>query len=352
MLKRLLFFILFCVLFTTQSFAQTQLDKGDLVVVGVNVSNANCLSDGNDRIDFITLEPIEQGTNIQITDNRYISDNTFTSNEGFYSFKRVGGRIPAGSSFTIDIINIMSVGTIYNGWELIYKNSTFGLPSNDPDQFFVLQNAEFNSSTGVVSGSNLKYLFAYNTKKEWSTVTNANNSKLPPQINCFYIDNDKNNPTNGTHRKYRYYSGDTTGSLSKTEWIKRILDSSNWDNASTCGNFNSNVFTGSVTISDDTIIEEINLCFGDPFSPLTVTSESSITNYRWFYSSDSINYSQIGSGASMNSLTPLNILGTSYYYCEMTININGSTCPMKIKSKIFKVTVNPKPITSPINKID
>lgn len=336
-------------MFTTQSFAQTptQFEQGDLLVIGVNVNNSACSSASTDLIHFLTLKDIEIGTTIQITDNRYISENTFATNEGFYSFQKVGSKINKGQSFVIEIKKSMPFNVVVNGWKLISKNSTFDLAGSG-DQFIVLQNAEFDKSTGFVSGSNLKYLFGYNTRKEWSSTADNNNSNRPNELNCFHIANVNAN-NNTTYRNFGYYSGSTTGTFTQTEWILEILNPANWSNASTCGNFNSNVFTGSVTISDDTIIEEINLCFGDPFSPLTVTSEYSITNYRWLYSSDSINYSQIGLGAS---ITPLNILGTSYYYCEMTININGSLCPIKIKSKIFKVTVNPKPITSPIDKID
>lgn len=339
--------------------SQTTLERGDIMVLGVNVRNYDNIcgtysgsgpQNYYDNIHLVSFKDIVNGTSIQITDNRYISGNNFSNTEGFISLQRTGGTIPAGSSIKFDIPASYSAGTVINGWTITYRDKSLAL-SGSGEQFIIFQNATWNTS-GSVSGTNLKYLLAYNTKRDWNSAANTNNSLLPStstnDLRCFHISNPTTTPLN---RNFGYYSGSTTENISSGEWNVRILNSANWTNASSCSDFGVNVYAGTLPIR--TTVPSQEICINESLTDLEVVNESNVVTYQWYRNETaSTTGTPVPVGTNSHVYTPSNTLvGTYYYYCVMTINLplNGtpySSCPFT--SGFFEVIVNPNPITSPV----
>ncbi|MFA7687516.1 MAG: hypothetical protein WCY25_06605 [Moheibacter sp.] len=346
------YLLLFSLLVSLVAFSQTPLEKGDIMILGVNASNKNntCSNVGADpdydNIYLVSFVNIPNGTTFQITDNRYISGNSFGNTEGFISFRRTGGAILAGTIFKIDFPNVISVGTILNGWTVDSRSGSFALSSTS-EQIILFQNATWNNAAGNVSGTNLKYLLAYNTKRDWLNTVNATNSLLPSSLICHHISS-----PSGT-RNFAYYSGSTLENISHGEWLVRILNNVNWTNAPSCTDFSNNVPTGIFPIR--TTIPTQEICSGEPLNNLEVINETNVVQYQWYSNNLPINTGgTLIPGATTHTFTPSNTtIGTTYYYCEMTISLPLNTGTVSNNecsffSNVFQVTVNPNPATSPV----
>lgn len=319
------------------------------MVLGVNSSNKNntCSNIGSDpdydNIYFVTFVDIPNNTRFQITDNRYISGNNFGNTEGFISLTRTGGTILAGTIFKIDFPPTYVVGTILNGWTIDFRFGSLALSSSG-EQLILFQNASWD--TGSVSGDNLKYLLAYNTKRDWLNTANSSNSLLLSSLICHHISS-----PSGT-RNFAYYTGSTIETISKGEWLVRILNNANWTNAPSCTDFINNVPTGILPIR--TTISTQEICSGEPLDNLEVVNETNVVQYQWY--SNNVPTTSGGTlipGTNSHIFTPSNTtVGTTYYYCVMTINLplNGTanTTDCAFVSNVFQVTVHPGPATSPV----
>ena len=79
--------------------AQTVLNRGDLVILGINTTIS---PSSQDEISFVCFKDITTGTEIQITDNAYeaCDSGLWSEGEGGAILKRTGGTIKAGTVIT------------------------------------------------------------------------------------------------------------------------------------------------------------------------------------------------------------------------------------------------------------
>src|SRR5690606_3131769 len=204
--------------------AQTLLNKGDIVVIGVNANNFDCSGViYSDEIYLVSFLPITNGTTIDLTDNgweRAYSDY-FGTTEGVYRFTRNGGTIPAGTVFKFRLRqNAPNITNSDNtGWNFTNLNGNANSLdfSTSGDQLIVMQGGNW-STTGIQHQGtyNGRLLFAYNSTSTWAAnPTSTNRSNLPDELQCFHI-----TPNSGTN-SYRHYNGPATP-VSKAEWMVRI----------------------------------------------------------------------------------------------------------------------------------
>ena len=332
-MKKLLSILIFSIVLYSN--AQTLLNKGDIVVIGVNANNNSCSATIVDKLFFVTFKDIQFNTEFFITDNRYISGNNFSTTEGVMKFKRIGATLPAGSVISV---NVLTNGTGQsNGWQITKANSgnPFNL-STSGDQIIAWQGNWDDS--GTISG---EFLFAYNTKSSWNNNVSSSDSTLPDDLQCFHI-----TPDSGTN-SYRHYNGPATP-VSKAEWMVRIHNPANWVNESNCTNFNSNFTISNTIINSSTSTQTV--CQDEETNEIILEYAPNAT-YQWF--SNTIASTTGGTmfpGENSNSFTPpSNSGGTVYYYCEITINISldGSNC-LPYKSNLYQIITNQTPITSNI----
>ncbi|WP_154662228.1 hypothetical protein [Vaginella massiliensis] len=377
-MKKFLFFLLFCFAKTAMLLGQTTtLDKGDIVVVGVNLlnHNNNCDTKINqqqatfDNIFLVGLKDIEKGTRIIVTDNAYIGNNTFKVNEGAYELERVDETITKGTVFRIDFTSGKLIagpnGDKLNGWKLINRKNIFGL-NTDGDQFFILHGSKWEDSQ---FWKDQKIIAAYNSKNYWlkKEPINSSNSLLPSSSNSntnLNIENYHFTPKDSNQR-YRYYNGPLS-QTSKNEWLIRLLNPNNWTYASDCSTMMDEMKNfKKIEISETS---EIEVCAGENFK-LSIEYDSEIpsgsiqTNFQWKRSVNSnlSNPENVGAGRDVN--IPLDTAGVYYFYCEITYQLKWQDCETNkpseciktskstVKSKVFKVTVN-QVQTSPINRLN
>ncbi len=314
------------------------------MVLGVNANNS-CES-GTDLIYLVFFKNIDFNTEFFISDNRWTGFN-FGTNEGVMRVRRTGGTLTAGTLVKLDINNSGS-GTS-TGWAITKANTgnNFNIATAS-DQFLIWQGT-WNDS-GSITGS---FKLGYNTKRDWNTTADSNNSRLPSDLICYHISSPISN------LNFRHYQGPVT-QISHVEWLVRILNSNNWinnlsNNATGCTNFNNffNTFPNSIPIR--TTIPSQEICSGEPLNNIEVVNETNVVNYQW-YSNNAPNNTggTLIPGATTHTFTPSNTtIGTTYYYCEMTISLPLNTGTVSNNecsffSNVFQVTVNPNPATSPV----
>lgn len=309
------------------------------MVLGVNSNNDGCNNTtAVDRISIVFLKEVLNQTSIIITDNRWISGNQFANTEGAIVLRRNGVTAPAGSVVTINVASNSTATTANSGWQIPNTYGSFNL-NNTGDQFFIGQGTFNNTS---YSFTNL--LFAHNTKVDWNNTADAQNSILPPLLQCFHLESNLGN------QRFKHYSGPLTAT-SLGEWyirfFKPVLTSpgyiNHWVNESNCNDYNSNFNINNIPIDNSTEIFE--LCKDDTGLNIEIENANNVS-YQWY--SNTIESSTGGTlitGANNHIYTPpTNVTGEFYYYCEFTIDIshNGSTCPT-YKTNIFKLIVKPEP---------
>ncbi len=366
---RFCFLISVLIIFFSPLAAKTTLEKGDIVVIGVNLSNNNnnCNPGSNNYFDnfhFLSFKSIETGTQIDITDNGYnrVTANYFGTSEGVLRLTRVGNEIPAGQIFSINIRGSLlssissKIGTQneINGWQIVNLTSTglnsslFGLNAFG-DQFFLMQGGDWVNSPSDHGNYNGRFLYTYNSRKQWlDTQNSTNHSGFLTELNCFHLTY-TNASSNTTYRNFGYYKGDLIQNLSKGEWLIRFLNNDNWINASGCVDFTNNVPPNKILIKDNT--EQI-LCLGDIIQPLNVVNESTIVNYEWF-KSDNIQIGDLddelmNSGTNLNQYNPAQIQGDYHYYCRFSVKGYDNTI-CYFYSNLFRIKITAKPKITSIN---
>ena len=365
-MKRFILFLLLLFINAFQLSAQTTLGKGDIMVIGVNTDNKNNTCSNNntsadyDNIYLVAFKDITNGTIIELTDNRFIDNNLFSSNEGYVKYQRSGGTIPSGTIFKLDINQSNNNNNIPNDWNLIQRfGNNFAL-NVDSDQFFIIQNG--NWSSGNYTGTNAEILFGYNSKKVWyNNANNATNSRLPGthsgsnsrfDIKSYHFTPRDNN------QKYRFYDGPTTAT-SKDEWFIRIINPNNWKSFANCSEFishaNQTKFQKLEIIQQ---LDEFEVCQDDDLQieieyDTDNPTNSIQTKYEWFRTTTATNNggNLIGNERELN-YTEINV-GTYYYYCRITYKLEWKNNNERdisyntIPSGYYKVTVKENK-TSPI----
>ncbi len=227
--------------------AQTNLEGGDLAVVGVNANNFACSGqNGEDIISIVCFKDITAGTTIDLTDNGWerLNAGQFGDSEGTIRATYSGGTIPAGQVITFVANNSGSYSVITHvGWTFTSLNNPPGLFTSlnlnaNGDQLFFMQGGTWdwgNPSSGTHDATyNGKVLFGFNTKPNWSAFANdSNDSGLHPDVvPCFHME-----PSSG-QSDYQKYTGPMTATT-QVEWIKLISNASNWTSYPSCSAYNS-----------------------------------------------------------------------------------------------------------------
>lgn len=143
--------------------AQTTLNAGDLVIVGVN-------TDIPDQFRFIPLVDLDAGTEIRFTDNGVHSDGSFRANEGAVKYT-APGPVSAGTNMLYDASAPSSAWATDNDSGV--GTSGFFL-STSGDQVIAFQGASATPS----------FIFAVQTNSTvWQAdATSSNDSALPPGL--------------------------------------------------------------------------------------------------------------------------------------------------------------------------
>ncbi len=237
--------------------AQTNLNRGDLVILGLNTT---ITPSTQDEISFVCFKDITTGTKIQITDNGYeaCTSGLWSEGEGGAELKRIGGTIKAGT-----VITFRTAYTIDNPIRFTFPDaewiisdlvpnkvraSYFDLNSKG-DQIYFAQdgiwttiegtNCTVSSSAsgggattteGNFPGNKGRILFGFSTSGKWkSFLFSTGESGLFPNMDCFSME------LTGT-TKYNKYVGLLTATT-QTEWLSRINSSKNWLSINSTGTY-------------------------------------------------------------------------------------------------------------------
>ncbi len=249
---QVLTFLILTLLYGTPwlSQAQTVLNPGDLVVVGVNANDVACNNvSGEDEISFMSFKDILPGTEIHFTDNGWqrLNPNLWGNNEGFIIVRRspTASVIPAG---TLIVIRFPSIPTPENPVRAILPDADWefdniGLNNfnlrNEGDQMYILQGGVWNDGDASIGNSqhNASYvggniLFGFNTKSTWLDFGDSSGeSGLHPAVEpCYHME-----PTGGSTR-YISYQG-PADAATQLEWISRIANPLNWSTFADCESY-------------------------------------------------------------------------------------------------------------------
>lgn len=237
---RFLYLFLFFLL-TTFSRAQTTLYPGDIAVVGVATDITTCgFPAESDELSFVCFQDIQTGTSIEITDNGWETTNAgfWGDGEGTLTLTRTGTAVPRGTVITIRAINnsgtwAYSVVGLSTGWSLGQVNTPGGPFNLEPggDQVYFMQGGTWNNQGGGGDDAiyNGRILFAFNTLPSWSADGTTHQSNLYPGLGgCFTME--------APSSEYYKYISPLSGA-NQVDWMKRIMDSANWNSYPDCGSY-------------------------------------------------------------------------------------------------------------------
>ena len=244
---------LFCaVLFSLSSsfaFAQTILQAGDLVIIGVNANNQACSGENaEDLISFVCFKDILPNTIIDISDNGFerLNPGFWGNSEGFIRVQRTNSdTIPAGTTITFKLPGIGGdYGAISpdTSWSFT-PQTTLNIPvnlNNGGDQLFFLQGGEWDEGTSVglngfsqdASYVGGRILYGFNTATQWlAGINDSQNSGLPDEIaSCF------NMAPRAVSADFLSYVGDFSPAP-QYEWVSRIATPASWQSYGNCSSF-------------------------------------------------------------------------------------------------------------------
>ncbi|MCX7861477.1 MAG: hypothetical protein N2449_00590 [Bacteroidales bacterium] len=240
-------------------FSQTTLERGDLLILGVNANRNSCdgASEGRDEISFVCFKDITTGTTIDITDNGYerCNANQWGDTEGTLRITRTGGTITAGTVITFRFdgnghTEHMGVSPD-NNWTFNSLNgpSNYFNLNNGGDQVYFMQGGTWNNPGGTHDATYLpasSVLFGFSTNGLWTASCSTNptqHSNKFPGMECFF-----SNPTSATD--FSKYCGPITAATQR-EWIDRVNNPSNWCTYTDCNSYSSSGynFASGFTIS-------------------------------------------------------------------------------------------------------
>ncbi|MFK8008223.1 MAG: gliding motility-associated C-terminal domain-containing protein [Saprospiraceae bacterium] len=263
-----LFLVVFLFFIPNDFNAQTNLEGGDIAILGVNANSSACGgSGGEDVVTFVAFKDILNGTQFDITDNGWERASTgfWGDSEGTYRMTRTGGTITAGTSFELILVTSFTATQAANpDWTFTNLNVPSTLDRNvnmnsGGDQMYVMQGGDWNNGgdTGEHDATyNGKILYGFNTRTFWSANGSSQQSNLHPNVDpCFFM-----NPTGGT-TNYVNYSGPTTAAT-QLEWINRIKDPSNWTSYTNCTDYNNSPPPSFLPISTNDMSLDCSICTG------------------------------------------------------------------------------------------
>lgn len=245
------------------------LNSGDIAFVGFN-------SDGNDNLAFVTLVPIEAGTQIHFTDNEWTGSSFNTGESGFTW--TANATIPAGTIVTIDNIGSGTIGSnlgtvaffdstnrgIANSTEIIY--AYVGTPTTPTAFLTAIGN---NTLTGTNGGG--------------TTVT-LSGTGLTAGTNAIEF------ASKDADADIAAYAGSRSGQTSFSDYRSLINNPANWQTQDASGDqsadgiapdlpFSTNAFTTSVSIPDVNLSTSSNAGSeaGKTVITVTATASSAVT---------------------------------------------------------------------------
>ncbi len=239
--------------FTTDTIYPTELHQGDLLFAGVASygidSTGLCGSTGDslERYDFVCLEEIRPGTEIEITDCGWEKANSgyYGSNEGLWTFEYVGGsNIPIGQPFTLYAGNILDASVLNesNNWR---SKNTLSTISNDldlnvgGDQLLVTQGMSWNLiGTDQLECTGGKYLTGISTTGIWVASNTDASSNLPKDLHCASVAVQGNTD-------FINYNGPST-SVSSPELFSLLTNTQYWASSADCNSYSTNTLTYSI----------------------------------------------------------------------------------------------------------
>ncbi|MCX7744873.1 MAG: T9SS type A sorting domain-containing protein [Flavobacteriales bacterium] len=234
-------------MFYNHLYSQTTLNRGDLLILGVNANRNGCdgATEGRDEISFVCFKDITSGTTIDFTDNGYerCNPNQWGDTEGTIRATRTGGTITAGTVITFRFdgnghTEHMGVSPDAN-WSFSSLNGggNFFNLNNGGDQVYMMQGGTWTNPGGSHDATytpTSAILFGFSTNGTWTASCSTNptqHSNKFPGMDCFF-----SNPTSSTD--FSKYCGPVTAA-SQREWIDRVNNSSNWCSYSSCTNYST-----------------------------------------------------------------------------------------------------------------
>ncbi len=268
-IKPLVFLFVF-VLFGQAANAQTILDPGDIMVLGINTDLGPCGGKPeSDEISFVCFKDITSFTIFHLTDNGWEvgAPGFWGDQEGTLRLQRVGGTIAAGTVITIQAINnngswVYTATAPDAGWVITNLNAPFGdfNLENGGDQLYFLQNGTWTTSGGAnMATYDGDIIYGFNTGSTWMANGTTQQSNLHPDVlPCFYMNSGSD---------YAKYTG-PFGNGTILDWWMRVQDPANWVSYAGCNLYSSSSpdYAGgfSIPITDLEIGTFCNECYGCP----------------------------------------------------------------------------------------
>ncbi len=230
--------------------AQTVLNPGDIVVVGVNTNLSGCgSSGGEDEISIVSFVDIEPGTEIHFTDNGWerVNAGQWGNSEGFLLARRSANAavIPAG---TLIVFRFPPIPSANNPVQAVLPDANWefqklGLNNinlaTEGDQLYILQGGAWDNGNATISSqlhdatyTGGRVLYGFNTKTQWLGLTNTSeDSGLHPDVMpCYHME-----PVGGSARYISYQTPNTP--TSHLEWLSRISNPLNWVTFADCASY-------------------------------------------------------------------------------------------------------------------
>jgi gliding motility-associated-like protein len=225
-------------LYNLNIYSQTELNTGDIAVVGVNANNGVCSgTTTEDNISIVFFKDITTGTTIDFTDNGWERTNIgqWGNTEGTIRATRTGATIPAGTVVTFKFTATYASLFPDAAWSFSSINGMTTLNLNSGgDQIYFMQGGSWtNPNSGLHNSSYTgDILFGFNTKTTWVADGTTQQSNLYTGLGCFSM-----SPTGGA-TDFIKYTGDTSGTDQKS-WVVRINNPTNWTSYASCALYNS-----------------------------------------------------------------------------------------------------------------
>ncbi len=224
--------------------AQTILEQGDIVIVGVNSNNGGCGVNTEDVITFLCFKDIEPGTTFTITDNGWSNCNNgfWSDNEGVLDFTySASSTLPSCTPFELRFVSEASTMADNPDWTVTRPAGANFLQflnlNSSGDQLYILAGGNWVDGDGGTAQTNSStydgdVLFGFNTTSTWVSNCDTEDSELHPNVDpCYFM-----NPTSGVTNFIKYTG--PSGPLSQLEWINLISDPANWTSYSDCTSYN------------------------------------------------------------------------------------------------------------------
>ncbi len=231
--KIITYYILLATLFGLQTvIAQTDLEPGDVAVVGLNTSTwgtSSPCTQNQDNFAFVLLVDVEAGTEIYFTDNGVqASDGCLRNNEGKLKWTAPAGGVEKGTIISIyTFADNTCQPEVFDGPGTVTdpgSATSFDLNVSG-EQIIIYQD------DGVDINCPDEYLFAITNNESWQTdATNSHTSALPPGLtdgeNALALPK-----LGGDFQNNARFDCGLVNSGSKEAIMESLVDPDNWEGA-------------------------------------------------------------------------------------------------------------------------